>query len=88
MQVVPDISAMEPKEKTKDTLGKHTVLKSNAQLCLQDQQEVASPPAQDDPATASSSQTAPPPSATDAMLSRILDNAFHSAGGHYYGYLC
>jgi hypothetical protein len=45
MQVVPDILAMEPKEKTKDTLGKHTVLKSNAQLRLEDQQEVASPPA-------------------------------------------
>jgi hypothetical protein len=30
MQVVPDIPAMEPKEKTKDTLGKHTVMESNA----------------------------------------------------------
>jgi len=29
-QVLPDILAMELKEKTKDTLGKHTVLKSNA----------------------------------------------------------
>jgi hypothetical protein len=30
LQVVPDIPTIEPKEKTKDTLGKHTVLKSNA----------------------------------------------------------
>jgi len=73
MQVVPDISAMEPKEKTKDTLGKHTVMESNAQLRIEDQQEVASPLAQDDPAAASSSQTTPPPQAIDAMLSRILD---------------
>jgi hypothetical protein len=73
MQVVLDIPAMEPKEKTKDTFGKHTVIKSNAQLRIEDQQEVASPPAQDDLATASSSNTAPPPLATDAMLSRILD---------------
>jgi len=40
---------------------------------LEDQQEVASPPAQVDPTTASSSQTAPPSPTTDAMLSRILD---------------
>jgi hypothetical protein len=73
VQVVPDILSMEPKEKTKDTLWKHTVMKSNAWLCIVDQQEAASPPSQDDPAVASSSQTAPPPSATDAMLSRILD---------------
>jgi len=73
LQVVPDIPAMEPKEKTKDTPAKHTVLKSNAQLRFEDQQEVASPPAQDDPVAASSSQTAPPTPATDAMLSRILD---------------
>jgi hypothetical protein len=71
--VVPDIPAMEPKEKTKDTLVKHTVLKSNAQLCFEDQLEVASPLAQDDPTTTSSSQTTPPPPTTDAMLSRILD---------------
>jgi hypothetical protein len=44
MQVVPDIPAMEPKEKTKDTLGKHTVMKSNAQLRIEDKQDVASPP--------------------------------------------
>jgi hypothetical protein len=55
MQVVPNIPAMEPKEKTKDNLEKHTVIKSNAQLRIEDQQEVASPPAQDDPAAASSS---------------------------------
>jgi hypothetical protein len=73
MHVVPDIPAMEPKEKTKDTLGKHTVMKSNAQLRIEDQHEIASPLAQDDPAAASSSQTAPPPPVTDAMLSRILD---------------
>jgi hypothetical protein len=30
LQVVSDSSTMEPKEKTKDTLGKHRVLKSNA----------------------------------------------------------
>lgn len=72
MQVVLDIPAMEPNEKTKDTFGKHTVLKSDAQLRIEDQQEVASPPAQDDPTAASSSQMAPPP-ATDAMLSCILD---------------
>jgi hypothetical protein len=46
---------MEPREKTKDTLGKHIVLKSNAQLRFEDQQEVASPLAQDDLAAASSS---------------------------------
>jgi hypothetical protein len=37
LQVVPDIPAIEPKEKTKDTLGKHTMLKSNAQLRFEDQ---------------------------------------------------
>jgi hypothetical protein len=73
MQVVPDIPAMEPKEKTKDTLGKHTVMKSNAQLRIEDQHEIASPLAHNDPAAASSSQTTPPPPATDVMLSRILD---------------
>jgi len=73
LQVTPDNPVMEPNEKTKDTLGKHTVLKSNAQLCIEDQQEVASPLAQNDPGAASSSQTAPPPPATNAMLSRILD---------------
>jgi hypothetical protein len=55
LQVVSNIPTMEPKEKTKDTLGKHTMLKSNAQLHFEDQQEVASPPTQDDPTTASSS---------------------------------
>jgi hypothetical protein len=30
LQVVTDIYAMEPREKTKDTLGKHTMLKLNA----------------------------------------------------------
>jgi hypothetical protein len=45
LQVVLDNLAMEPKEKTKDTLGKHTMLKSNAQRRFKDQQEVASPPA-------------------------------------------
>jgi hypothetical protein len=64
---------MEPKEKSKDTLGKHTVLKSNAQLHFKDQKEVASPPAQDDLAAVSSSQTAPPTLATEAMLPLILD---------------
>jgi len=73
LQVVLDIPTIEPKEKTKDTLGNHTVMKSNAQLRIEDQQEVASPPAQDDPAAPSSSQTAPPPPASDVMLSRILD---------------
>jgi hypothetical protein len=76
MQVVPDIPSMEPKEKTKDILRKHTVMKSNAQLGIEDQQEVASPPAQDDPAATSFSQTAPPPPAIDAMLSCILDTMF------------
>jgi hypothetical protein len=37
LQVVSYIPTMEPKEKTKDTLGKHTVLISNAQLGLKDQ---------------------------------------------------
>jgi hypothetical protein len=37
MQVVPDIPTMETKEKTKDTFGKHTVMKSNAQLRIEDQ---------------------------------------------------
>jgi hypothetical protein len=73
LQVALDILTIEPKEKTKDTLGKHIVLKSNAQLRFEDQQEVASPPTQDDPAAASSSQTAPPRSATNAMLACVLD---------------
>lgn len=37
LEVDPDIPAMELREKTKDTLGKHIVLKSNAQLCFEDQ---------------------------------------------------
>jgi hypothetical protein len=68
-QVVRDIPAMESKEKTKDTLGKHAVLKSNAQLQIEDQQEVASPPAQDDIAAALSSQTVPPPPTTLMLCS-------------------
>jgi hypothetical protein len=37
LQIVPDIPAKEPREKTKDTLGKHIMLKSNAQLRFEDQ---------------------------------------------------
>jgi hypothetical protein len=55
LQFVLDIPAMEPKEKTKNTLGKHTMMKSNAQLRIEDQQEVASPPTHDHPAAVSSS---------------------------------
>jgi len=32
ISIVSDIPDSEPKEKTKDTLGKHTMLKSDAQL--------------------------------------------------------
>jgi len=72
---VHDITDMEPMERTKDTLGKQTVMKSNAQLRFEDQREAESPPptssVQADPvATSSSTPTAPPAS---AMLSRILD---------------
>jgi hypothetical protein len=37
IQVVPDIPAIEPKEKTKDILGKHTMMKSTAHLRIEDQ---------------------------------------------------
>jgi hypothetical protein len=76
LHFVHEIIDMEPKERTKDTLGKHTVMKSDAQLCYEDHEEAKSPPhaplVQADLAAASSStQTTPP--ASDAMLSRILD---------------
>jgi hypothetical protein len=76
MHFVPDITDLEPKEKTKDTLGKHTVMKSNAQLRFDDQREAESPPTspvQANPTTASSSQTAPPPPSFDAAFSQIMD---------------
>jgi hypothetical protein len=73
MHFVPNITDMEPKERTKDTLGKHTVMKSNAQLRFEDQWEVESPPVQVDPIAASSSQTALPPPVSDVVLSRNLD---------------
>jgi hypothetical protein len=44
MHFVPKITDLEPKEKTKDTLGKHTMMKSNVQLCFEDQREAESPP--------------------------------------------
>jgi hypothetical protein len=76
MHFVSEIAYLEPKEKTKDTLGKHTVIKSNAQLRFKDQREAESPPPSSpvhaDLVTASSStQTASP--TFDVMLSRILN---------------
>jgi hypothetical protein len=76
LHYVHDITYMEPKERTKDTHGKHTVMKSNAQLHFEDQREtkstpLASPIQADPVATSSSTQIAPP--AYDAMLSHILD---------------
>jgi hypothetical protein len=59
LHFVHDIIDMEPKEIAKDTIGKHMVMKSNAQLCFEDQREDESPPPtspiQGDPAAASSS---------------------------------
>jgi hypothetical protein len=88
MSIVSDIPDFEPKEKTKDTLGKHTVLKFDAQLRDEGHGEEEFPhvpPVQSDPATTSSSHSAPPTS--NAMLSYILDSrlyTFHSAGCHPY----
>jgi hypothetical protein len=77
MRFVPEITDLEPKEKTKDTLGKHTMMKSNAQLCFEDQREAESPPpaspVQADPTAASSSQIAPPPPSFDAAFSQIMN---------------
>jgi hypothetical protein len=77
MRFVPEITDLKPKEKTKDTLGKHTVMKYNAQLRFEDQREAESPspafPVQPDPTAASSSQTTPPPPSFDVAFSQIMD---------------
>lgn len=59
-QFVPDIPTLEPVQKPEDSFGKHTVMKSDAQLpWYEDTQEAKSPPpgppTQFDPSVASSS---------------------------------
>jgi len=76
LHFVHDIADIGPKERTKDTLGMHMVMKSDAQLRYEDHEEAKSPQPTpsvlSDPAAASSStQTAL--LAFDAMLSHILD---------------
>jgi hypothetical protein len=76
LQFVPDIPALEQAQKPEDSFGKHTVMKSNAQLLwYEDPQESESPPpappAQFDPSAASSSQPVPP-LAIKEMLSKIM----------------
>jgi hypothetical protein len=77
MNFVSNIPDSKPKEKTKDTLGKDTVLKSDAQLRDEGHGEVEFPPpippVQSVCAATSSSHIAPRSPASDVMLSRILD---------------
>jgi hypothetical protein len=62
LQVVPDISDLEPRSRIPDPLGIQTLMKSNAQLQHEAQGAVPQPPPDLPPAVASSSSQAVPPS--------------------------
>jgi len=62
LQVVPDISDLEPRSRIPDPLGIQTFMKSNAQLRHEAQGVVPQPPPDLPPAAASSSSQAMPPS--------------------------
>jgi len=66
--------AGEPKMKIQDPISKQMMMKSNAQLRLDDQDDVPPPPPiyVAVPDMASSSQTAPPPAQQDASYAQIL----------------
>jgi hypothetical protein len=68
-----DISG-KPKRKIRDPLNYKTLMKSNAQLRPEGQDEALQPPPihVEMPAITSSSQTAPPPPQSDAILTKIL----------------
>jgi hypothetical protein len=74
--------AGEPKMKIQDPLNKQTLMKSNAQLRREDQDEAPQPPPihVDMLDIASSSQTVPPPPQHDAGYAQILA-AFTSLQG-------
>jgi hypothetical protein len=77
-----DISG-EPKMKIQDSLGNQTLMKSNAQLRHEGQDEAPRPPPIHDemPNVASSSQTTPPPPLSDAVLTQILASLESLQGG-------
>jgi hypothetical protein len=73
----------EPKMKIQDPLGNQTLMKSNAQLRHEGQDEAPQPPPihVEMAALASSSQTAPPPPQSDAVLTQILASLESIHGG-------
>jgi hypothetical protein len=68
-----DVS-VEPKMRVQDPLGNQTLMKSNAQLRHEGQDEASQPPLVqfELPTRASSTQTAPSPSQYDAEFAQIL----------------
>jgi len=74
--------AGEPKIKIQDPLSKQTLMKSNAQLRREDQDEALHPPIHVVvPDIASSSQTTPPPPQQDASYAEILATLASLQGG-------
>lgn len=73
LQVVTDIST-EPKMRVQDPLGSKTLMKSNAQLWHEGQDEAPQPPLVqfELPTRASSSQTAPPPPQYDTGFAQVM----------------
>jgi hypothetical protein len=73
----------EPKMKIQDPLGNQILMKSNAQLRHEGQDEAPQPPPihVEMPAVPSSSQTSPPPSQSDAILTQILASLESLHGG-------
>jgi hypothetical protein len=73
----------EPKMKIQDPLGNQTLIKSNAQLRHEGQDEAPQHPLihVEMPIVASSSQTAHPPSQSDAVLAHILASLESLHGG-------
>jgi hypothetical protein len=69
--------------KIQDSLANQTLMKSNAQLRHEGQDEAPRPPPIHDemPTIASSSQTAPPPPLFDAVLTQILASLESLQGG-------
>jgi hypothetical protein len=69
--------------KIQDPLGNQTLMKSNAQLRHEGQDEAPQPPPihVEMPTVASSSQTPPPPPQSDAVLTQVLASLESLQGG-------
>jgi len=73
----------EPKMNIQEPISNQTLMKSNAQLRHEGQDEAAQPPPThvEMPAVASSSHTAPPPPQSDVVLAQILASLESLHGG-------